>query len=97
MTIVFFINRMPAHVIDYQIPLQMLSWFHPILSALNHCSKVFGCICDAHIHSHQRDKLDPYALRCVFLCYSDSQKHYKCFHPPTRKYYVTIDVQFYEL
>ena len=72
MTIVFFINRMPAHVIDYQIPLQMLSWFHPILSALNHCYKVFGCICDAHIHSHQRDKLDPCALKCIFLGYSNS-------------------------
>ena len=31
-----------------------------------------------------------------FLGYSDSQKGYKCFHPPSGKYYVSMDVQFNE-
>ena len=72
MTIAFLINQVSTRAIDYQTSLQMLSQFHPIPSTLNLCPKVFCCVCYAHIHSHQRDKLDPYALRCVFLCYSDS-------------------------
>ena len=96
MTVVFLINRMSTHAIDYQTPLQMLSRFHSIPSTLNLCPKIFGCVCYVHIHSHQRDKLDPRALKCVFLGYSNSQKGYKCFHPPTSKYYVSMNVQFCE-
>ncbi|XP_071933922.1 uncharacterized protein [Coffea arabica] len=96
MAAVFLINRMPAKVIDFQTPLRMLSKFYSIPSALNICPKVFGCVCYVHVHSHHRDKLDPRAIKCVFLGYSNSQKGYKCFHPPTRTYYVSMDVQFCE-
>ena len=92
---VFLINRMPAHVIDYQTPLRILSQFHSIPFVLNLCLKVFGCICYVHVHSHLRNKLDPRALKCVLIGYSNSQKGYKCFHP-LRKYYVSMDVQFNE-
>ena len=63
---------MPNCVIDHQAPLRMLSLFHPIPSTLNLCPKVFGHVFYAHMHSHQRDKFDPCALKCVFLCYSNS-------------------------
>ncbi|XP_071901935.1 retrovirus-related Pol polyprotein from transposon RE1 isoform X4 [Coffea arabica] len=96
MAAVFLINRMSAKVIDFQTPLRMLSKFHSIPSALNICPKVFGCVCYVHVHSHHRDKLDSRAIKCVFLGYSNSQKGYKCFHPPTRTYYVSMDVQFCE-
>ena len=96
MIAVFLINRMSAHVIDYQTPLRMLSRFHSISSVLNLCPKVFGYICYAHVHSHLRDKLDLHALKCVFLSYSNSQKSYKCFHPPSGKYYASVDVQLNE-
>ena len=85
---------MPTHVIDYQIPLRMLSQFHLIPFALNLCHKVFCCVCYAHVHSHQRNKLDPRALNCIFLRYFNSQKGYKCFHSPVDKYYVSMDIQF---
>ena len=94
MVVVFLINRMSSCVIDYQTPLRMLSRFRSIPSTLNLCPKVFGCACFVHIHSHQRDKLNPRALKCVFLGYSNSQKGNKCFHPPTSKYYISIDIQF---
>ena len=96
MTFVFLINRIPARVIDYQTPLRMLSQFHFIPYILNLCPRIFGCICYVHVHSHLRDKLDPRALKCVFLGYPNSQKGYKCFHSPSGKYYVSIDVQFNE-
>ena len=96
MTVVFLINRMPALVIDYQTPLRMLSRFHSIPYVLNLCPRIFCCICYVHVHSHLRDKLDPRALKCVFLGYSNSQKVYKCFRPSLGKYYVSMDVQFNE-
>ena len=74
----------------------MSSQFHSIPSSLNLCPKVFGCVCYAHIHSHQRDKFDPCALKCVFLGYFNSQKGNKCFDTPTSKYYISMDVQFCE-
>ena len=71
MTTISLINSMPVCAIDYQTLLRMLSQFHYIPSALNLCPKVFCYVCYVHIHSHQRDKLDPHALKCVFLSYSN--------------------------
>ena len=34
--------------------------------------------------------------KSVFLGYSSNQKGYKCFDPVTKKYFVTMDVQFFE-
>ena len=46
--------------------------------------------------AHNWGKLDPIALKCVFVGYSFTQKGYKCYHPPTRKLYVSTDVTFVE-
>ena len=46
---------------------------------------IFGCVAFIHIHSRERSKLDPRALKCIFLGYSPTQKGYKCFHLPTKK------------
>ena len=58
--------------------------------------KVFGCVAFVHMHNHNRDKLDPRAVKCVFLGYSPTQKRYKCFDPNKQKYFVTMDVTFFE-
>lgn len=39
---------------------------------------------------------DPKALRCVFVGYSSTQKGYKCFHPPSKKIFVSRDVTFHQ-
>ncbi|CAL2257550.1 unnamed protein product [Prunus armeniaca] len=45
---------------------------------------------------NQRSKLDLCALRCVFLGFSPHQKGYRCYHPATRRLYVSMDVTFIE-
>ncbi|KAK3035841.1 hypothetical protein RJ639_032978 [Escallonia herrerae] len=57
---------------------------------------VFGCVAFVHLHKHQRNKLSPRALRCVFVGYAAHQKGYRCYHPPTHKMFITLDVAFHE-
>ena len=58
--------------------------------------KIFGCASFVHVHAYARGKLDPRAIKCVFIGYSSTQKGYKCYHPPTREIFVTVDVTFFE-
>lgn len=41
-------------------------------------------------------KLDPKALKCVFLGYLATQKNYKCYHLASRKKFISMDVMFFE-
>ncbi|KAK8923657.1 hypothetical protein KSP39_PZI019078 [Platanthera zijinensis] len=91
LTAAYLINRMPTPVLGNDTPLGAL---HLTPSTLP--PKVFGCVCFVHIHHPRPSKLDPRALRCVFIGYSATQKGYKCFHPPTRKVFVSMDVTFHE-
>ena len=34
--------------------------------------------------------------KCLFVGYSATQKGYKCYHPPSRKVFVSMDVTFFE-
>ncbi|WVY99969.1 hypothetical protein V8G54_026039 [Vigna mungo] len=77
--------------------MEALSSFYPNLSTTNNLKpRVFGCISYVHIHSMDRGKLDPRALKCVFIGYSLTQKGYKCYHPPSKKFFVSRDVTFNE-
>ena len=49
-----------------------------------------------HLHKGLRTKLEPRALRCVFVGYALHQKGYRCYHLHSRKLYVTFDVVFHE-
>ncbi|KAA3484106.1 Retrovirus-related Pol polyprotein from transposon TNT 1-94 [Gossypium australe] len=55
---------------------------------------VFSCVC--FVHLRHGSKLDPRIVKCVFIGYSPTQKGYKCYHPPFRKYYVSMNVTFCE-
>ncbi|KOM51000.1 hypothetical protein LR48_Vigan08g182700 [Vigna angularis] len=77
--------------------MEALSSFYPNLSTTNNLKpRVFGCISYVHIHNTDRGKLDPRALKCVFVGYSLTQKGYKCYHPPSKKFFVSRDVTFNE-
>ena len=49
-----------------------------------------------HLHKHQRTKLTSRALQCVFVGYASHKKGYRCYHPPTRRMFITMDVVFHE-
>ena len=49
-----------------------------------------------HLHKGLRTKLEPHALQCVFFGYALHKKGYRCYQPPSRKLYVTLDVVFHE-
>ena len=92
LTATYIINRLPSQVLDFQCPLEILQGKSPNISHL----KIFGCQCFVHLHSNQRDKLDPRAIKCLFLGYSHTKKGYKCYDATRQKLYVSRDVRFVE-
>ncbi|CAL8998283.1 unnamed protein product [Prunus brigantina] len=93
---VYLINRVPSSVLNFQTPLQALLQFCALHSTPNLEPRVFGCVTFVHLYTHQRNKLEPRALKCVFIGYAQHQKGYRCYHPPTQKLYITMDVVFRE-
>ena len=93
---IYLINRVPSRTLQFQTPFQALhnSIHAPPISNLP--PRVFGCVAFVHLHKHQRSKLTPQAVRCVFLGYAPNQKGYRCYHPPTNSMYTTLDVVFHE-
>jgi hypothetical protein len=41
-------------------------------------------------------KLDPQAVKCIFVCYSSTQKGYKCWDYIGKRLYVSMNVTFRE-
>lgn len=97
LTATYLINRMPSKVLKFNTPLNMLLKCFPTnrLSS-NLPLKIFGCMTFIHVNTPNQSKLDPRAKRCVFVGYASSQKGYKCFDPISKKFFVTMDVTFFE-
>ena len=92
----YLINRVPFNTIDFRTPSQAL--IEEIVAPVgpNLPPHVFGCVAFVHLHKRQRNKLTPRALRCVFLGYAAYQKGYRCYHPPSKQMFVTMDAVFHE-
>ena len=88
------INQIPMKIIDYESPLGRLKKSFPQVRLFTGLpARVFGCV----VYVHQdAGKLDPRGLRCVFIGYSGMQKGYRCYHPPSRKFFVSANVIFNE-
>ncbi|KAM2392557.1 hypothetical protein ACFX1X_036018 [Malus domestica] len=67
---VYLINRVPSRSVDFQTPLQALSSHVDAPAVPNLPPHVFGCVAFVHLHKQQRSKLEPRALRCVFVGYA---------------------------
>lgn len=97
LTAAYLINKMPTKVLKYKTPLDCLKEFFPTTRLFSDLPvKVFGCTVYVHVPSQFRSKLDPRAIKCVFLGYSSNKKEYKCFDPQTKTFHVSMDVSFLE-
>lgn len=87
----FLINRCPSSAIGFKTPQELWSGKPADYSRL----KTFGCIAYAHM---RQDKLEPRALKCMFIGYLEGVKGYKmwCLEPGHAKCFISRDVVFNE-
>ena len=77
----YLINRVPFNTIAFKTSSQDLVQGVVSLATPNLPLYVFGYVAFIHLHKHQHNKLQPRALRCVFIIYATHQKGYRCYHP----------------
>ncbi|CAJ2655096.1 unnamed protein product [Trifolium pratense] len=96
LTAAYLINRVPSKVLNFKTPIHIFKECFPNDRVSNDLTlKIFGCT--AFVHEHKNiSKLEPRAIKCVFVGYSPTQKGYKCFDPKNQKMFVTMDVTFFE-
>jgi len=95
-SVVYLINRTPSSVLNFRRPLDVLSDHCILPSIVSLPSHIFGCVIYVHLHSHQCTKLEERALKCVFVRYGSTQKGYCAYHPPSKKFYISMDVTINE-
>lgn len=88
-SIAYLINRSPSSAISFKSPQEKWSGVPAEYSHL----KVLGCLAYAHV---KQDKLDPRAIKCVFVGYPNGIKGYKLWCLDTQKFFVSRDVTFDE-
>ena len=88
----FFINRLPSKVINYDTPLHRLYGQEPNYTLL----RTFGCVVWPNLRAYNTRKLQFRSKRCVFVGYSNSHKGFKCLDPGEGRIYISRDVVFDE-
>ena len=63
MTAAYLINRMPTRVLGDKTPIECLTGKTTYVVP----PKVFGCVCFVRDHRPSMGKLDPRAVKCVFV------------------------------
>ena len=89
----YLMNRTPSRVLEFATPLQKVQELvqQPIHPGLE--PRIFGCT--AYVDKNT-GKLEPRAIRCMFIGYANQKKGYRCYDPLEKKTYVTRDVSFHE-
>ena len=93
LTSCYLINRMPSSVLGNQTQHHD---FFPDKDLFSLPPKTFGSACFLHKHGPRGGKLDPKAVKCVFIGYSRTQKGYKYYSPQLRRSFISRDVTFFE-
>ena len=88
-TACYLINRSPSYAIDKKTPIEVWSGSPANYSDL----RVFGCTAYAHVDN---GKLEPRAIKCIFLGYPSGVKGYKLWCPETKKVVISRNVVFHE-
>ena len=88
---------LPSHVLHGVSPIQLMTTFYPSISLMTNLqSRVFGYPIFVHVHGPHRGKLDPRAIKCVFIGYASNKKGFECYHSQNRRVIVSKDVTFHE-
>ena len=88
-TACYLINRSPSIPLNKKTPIEVWSGMPADYSQL----KVFGCTAYAHVDN---GKLEPRAIKCLFLGYGLGVKGYKLWNPETNKTFMSRSVVFNE-
>jgi hypothetical protein len=59
----YLINRMPSRVLGMKTPYEMIYGKNEFIVP----PKVFGCTCFVRDHRPSVGKLDPHAMKCIFI------------------------------
>ena len=92
MTATYLMNRMPSRVLNNKTPIECLTGKTTYVVP----PKVFGCVCFVKDYRPSVGKLDPKAVKCIFVGYSGKQKGYRCWCPSEKRMFVSMDVIFRE-
>ncbi|WVZ17272.1 hypothetical protein V8G54_010254 [Vigna mungo] len=90
----YVINRTPSSSNEFQTPLETL--LNKVVALTNLPPHVFGCVACIRAYSKEPKQIGTLGLRCVFLGYAIHQKGYRCYHPPTKQMFISMDVVFHE-
>jgi len=91
-TTVYLKNRSPTKCLGFKTPFEALFGLKPAFSHL----RILGSKAYANIPKADRKKLDPKALKCIFVGYGTEYKTYKLYNPVTHKVFASRDVIFHE-
>lgn len=58
--------------------------------------RIFGCTVFIQNHQPNKSKLNPKAIKCIFLGNASNQEGYKCYNPASKKFHVSMNVSFFE-
>ena len=95
-TTTYVTNCLQTKSLKYKTPLDTLSLHTNFISTHSLPPKIFGCIVYVHLSKQNCTKLEPRAVKCVFVGYGTHQKGYRCYDPLTNHMYTTMDCEFQE-
>jgi len=81
-TIAYLVNQLLSRILYVLGPIESMSSFIPYVPFLLGLHNwVFWCVVFVHIHNYFRRKLDPRAIKCIFIGYASDKNGYHCYHP----------------
>lgn len=88
----YVINRLPQQRLEFLSPFEKLWNMKANVSYL----RAFGYVCYGFIPDYLCRKLDKKVVKCVFICYDNQRKVWKCSDPTTGRCYTSHHVEFDE-
>lgn len=80
LTSAYLINRLPSRPLKFNNPLFVLTKHYPqVFKPHDIPLKTFGCTIFVHLHNQGQSKLNPKAVKTVFVEYSPTKKGYRCY------------------